>query len=508
MKDFLSIIFLVILSSILYLLTIKGVYGNINVYKIKNYLDTKSQPFELSPERNRYLLVYSLAENRSFSLTEDMAEIAGTDIGYFKGKYYIFFAPGVSLFALPFYLAGKYFNLSQVLTYSMVSFFAILSIVFIFLICRNIFKFPRWISTLCPLVFAFGSVSWSYAVTLYQHNLTAFFILSSFYAVWKFKKKAEEYIYGSYIWFCYGLAIFVDYPNSILMLPIIIYFLISSVGFSINKNILTGKIKLSFISSALFLIILGLMHGYYNYKNFGDWKKLSASLPSYSSIKKIEQTENTQPKKEEIKKAEERKKKVVFFKEENLNNGFYTLFFSSDRGLFFYSPIFILGFLGLYFVSKKMSLEHNILLSVILTHSFLYSSWLDPWGGWAYGPRYLIPMTAVLSIFIGFFLLKIKNVFIGKVIIFLAFSYSLLISLLGVLTTNAVPPKIEADYLGVDYNFFYNFDLFQNGISSSFIYNNYFSTLLNLGEYFVLIYLSILVIFYFILFILPGKIWK
>ena len=48
-----------------YILTLRGVYGNIKGSEIKNNLDQGAKPFELSPERGRFILTLSLAESNS-----------------------------------------------------------------------------------------------------------------------------------------------------------------------------------------------------------------------------------------------------------------------------------------------------------------------------------------------------------------------------------------------------------------------------------------------------------
>ena len=90
-----------------------------------------------------------------------------------------------------------------------------------------------------------------------------------------------------------------------------------------------------------------------------------------------------------------------------------------------------------------------------------------------------------------------------KFLVFVLFAYSSAIALLGALTTNAVPPKIEADFLGLKYNFLYNLDFFLDGKSGSFLYNTYFAHSISLQNYFLLIYVALLVVVTVILFIVP-----
>ena len=54
---------------------------------------------------------------------------------------------------------------------------------------------------------------------------------------------------------------------------------------------------------------------------------------------------------------------------------------------------------------KNKELAVTIIL-MILSIILLYGMWGDPWGGWAFGTRYLIPAFALMSIPIGMALNK------------------------------------------------------------------------------------------------------
>src|SRR6185312_3321642 len=129
MNRFLIIIILVIVSTGVYLSTIKGVYGNVTAGSIKNNLDQATKPLELSPERGRFLLTQNLSLHNSFALSQSQADAAMPDVGYYKGRFYVFFAPGISLYVLPFYNLGLMFNLNQLFAFGSMALLSIASLI-------------------------------------------------------------------------------------------------------------------------------------------------------------------------------------------------------------------------------------------------------------------------------------------------------------------------------------------------------------------------------------------
>lgn len=510
MKNFLSCLLIILIAGSAYLLTLKGVYGNPQVKDITNSFNQATKPFELSPERDRYLLVLSLVQNRSFALSTQLADAAFPDTGYYQGKQFIYFAPGISLLGVPLYILGSSFNLGQLFTFGVIPLFAIATLIFIFLICRDIMKLPIWSSLLACGIYAFASTSWSYAVTLYQHHVTAFFIFASFYGVWRYRQKSIMSIFwGLFVWTNYALAIFIDYPNAILMLPVMIYFFISAFSIHTTEDKQSITFRISFLLTSVFFIILMAIHGYYNYANFGSWKNVSGGLIGIKQIRDLH-LENNPHATQKIAQMQKNKNIVHFFTEDYFVHGLYILFISNERGLFFYSPIFILGIFGVIAVCSALNIEAATLLSISIIDIFLYSSFGDPWGGWAFGPRYLIPTMAVLSIFIALWLSTTKHRIVSKLITFPLLIVSTAISLLGTLTTSSIPPKSEADAMNrmytnlhVGYNFLYNLDFLKQGKSSSFLYNDFFANHIHLATYFLILSGTLAFIFIFILFVMP-----
>lgn len=505
MKNFLAIFFIIVLASGLYALTLRGVHGNPKAETIKATLEEAPKPFELSPERGRFAHVLSLSENNSYALSKTLGEFVYPDVGWSEGKFYSFFAPGISYMVLPFYELGKNYELSQLFTFAFISLVSILALIFLFKIAREILKLPIWASILAVVIFAFGSTAWSYAVTLYQHHVTVFFMLSAVYCIWRYKQRTRfSWVWAIWPWVAYALAISIDYPNAILLLPVMVYFLIVAIDVHKLNEKLTVKLRNGFLITSLAFVLLAGIQLNFNNKEFGGYTKLAGGITGYKTIVESKwQDYSVSEINQKLKERGGQKNVVKFFSEQKIPSSFGTLWFSKDRGLLFYSPIFLLAIFGLLSLLRKMDLEKGVLLSLVVVNVFLYSSWGDPWGGWAYGPRYLIPSMSILSLFVASWLVSGSWVWVRRLFALVLFAYSSAIAILGVLTTNAVPPRIEADQMHTTYNYLRNILMLQAGQSGSFAYNTIFRDSTSLLNYAIAIYGVVLVVFIVLVFIGP-----
>jgi hypothetical protein len=74
-----------------------------------------------------------------------------------------------------------------------------------------------------------------------------------------------------------------------------------------------------------------------------------------------------------------------------LGQGILGQLISPGRGLLLFSPVLILSFVGLVPALRQFRAEALLAFSVILGHLLLYGKWFMWHGGFAWGPRFLIP---------------------------------------------------------------------------------------------------------------------
>ncbi len=493
-KKIFPFLLIIFASMFFYVFTLRGAYGNFSTIDQLSTIRDRVGPFESSHEMSSYATTLSLIQNKTISFGKPLADFSGSDVGFFKGKFYSFFPPGVAVAVIPLYLLGSNFNLALVFAYGTVVLITIINLIYLFKICREVFNFPVWVSVFCVFIFGFGSTAWSYSITIYQHQFVVFFLLVSFYATWRYRKADHiRWVWATLIWILYGISIYFDYPNVIILSPIIVYFFLSSI--SLEKDKTEVRFKMNKVFPLTLLIFFGIILSflYYNYTVFGNWKTLHNTLPAYIWT-------NTEKIKVENQEGVIQKSSLIQgFKEKSIITNSEILLISKNRGILFFTPIFILACFSIVGIKRRLNLETIILLCVLGVTFLLYCSWGDPWGGEAYGSRYLIPIMPILSIFVADFLYQTRF----KVATFILFVYSSAVALLGALTTNMVIQGYKEITRNKKADFFYNLDFLKDGKSGSFIYNNFFIDDISLVHYFFVIYGLLLVTVIFVLFILP-----
>jgi len=491
----LNILFISFIAVVL-ALTVRGNYGNPNEENINEDGWVEKGPFELSPERGRFALTYSLVEDRSIKFSLPIAKFVTPDLGYKNGEFVSLFAPGVSFISIPGYVVGKAFNASQIGAFSTIAFFALLNTLLVAKVAEKLGA-NTLSAKIASLIFLFATPAFSYATTMYQHHISVFIILLSLYSVISHRDIISLVIVS----FLYSIGISIDYPNAILVAPIMIFALgrlikrqvVDKKIIQVNFNLLKPFALIAVIPPLLFFL-------WFNKTSYGSAFRLSGTIPRVVEIEGDKPLFYRASEEKNVSENElgelEKKTAAGFFETRNIINGLYVHIFSLDRGIVFYAPVILLGLMGMFILTKKKNI--TVFWAIVGVNIIIYSMWGDPWGGWAFGSRYLIPTYAVLSIFTPFVLSKLrKDIFLISIVLVLI-SYSVLVNSLGALTTIANPPEIEAQSLSEisgreeKFTFERNIDLLLENNSKSFVYNQFLKDSIYVWEYYYLVTLPIL----------------
>lgn len=492
---------LLIFCVLVFFLSIRGIAGNPKAEELDSPKWRNEGPFE---QTGRFSLLYSIVEDHSFQFSLPLARFAMPDLATINGNYVSLFAPGVSFLAIPGYVIGKYFGIAQVGTFAVISIFAIINIFLIRAIAIKVGISPI-AATIGGLIFVFATPAFPYAVDLYQHHISTFLILFSIFSLLYF----SDFVALIFVWLCAAASIPVDYPNFLMMLPIGIYALTRIFVSKRNGNDLRVEVSLLKLFTLVVMILPLAFFLWFNQMSYGNPFRLSGALQRVTKIDasgkplgiKIEK--NTP---EQTKKSIQNQISVLnMFNPRLMINGFYIHFISPDRGMLMYTPVMFFGFVGAVIFLKRRMKFATLFAYIASINILIYSMWGDPWGGWAFGSRYLIPAYAILSIFIAYllFVLNRKNLFL--VVFFAVLSYSVAINTLGALTSSLNPPKIEADVIAREakhefkYTYDRNIDFLNNQGSKSYFFKTYVANYISPWNYYIDLTFFIIVVFAFLL---------
>ena len=495
-----SVLFLVTFGILVLLLSIRGNLGNPSEDVLNNSNWKEDGPFELSPDRGRFALTYSIVEDKSFFYSLPIARFATPDLGFKNGKYVSLFAPGISFLVVPGYIIGKLFGISQVGAFSVISLFAVFNLILVRAISIKLGA-NSTAATIASILFLFATPSFSYAVTLYQHHISTFLILASIYILMRWNSFKSLFI----IWFLLAASISIDYPNLILMFPIGIF---AAGKFFILKNLKDSihvSVKLIKVATLIGIILPLTFFLLFNYKSYANPLQFSGTVSSIGAIDDkgepaVPRTASPEQVDKFLNPEKQQKSALKFFATRNLLNGLYLHIFSPDRGIVSFTPVILFGIVGAVILYGLKNKYLPLIASIISLNILLYSMWGDPWGGWAFGSRYLIPAYSLMAIFASITLTKFRKNYLFIIVFFLIMMYSVFVNTLGALTTNANPPQVEVLQLEKvsghpeSYTFLRNADYLIRGNSKSFVFRAFAKKYLKATEYFLIISSLILVV--------------
>ena len=113
-------------------------------------------------------------------------------------------------------------------------------------------------------------------------------------------------------------------------------------------------------------------------------------------------------------------------------SGLLGLLLSPGRGLLVFCPVLALSIPGWYFISRHSKTQAVFLLLTAGPLYCLYGFWKFWWGGWSWGPRFLLPVIPILCFPLACFLEHTRSAHNSKIKAAL-YSLFLLLSLVGLL---------------------------------------------------------------------------
>ncbi len=490
----LPLILLFILIAVILGGFVKGKNENGKLLYQHDYNRGVGGPLEASNSTARYALTESLVKNGSVFLSENLAQFASPDIVYYNNKYLSIFTPGVSFIGVPFYFVGNIFGIPQLATFIAVLLFALFDVFLIAKISKKI-GVSSGFGFVGGLIFLFATNALAYSLTFTQHIMTVSILLSAIYCVLSTKNIRNSILFGI---LC-GIGILLDIPNIFLFLPIVLCFLVLHLKKEETESRLSIRLNWRFLAILVGIIPFVLIFGWYNIATTGSPTKLGQTLGRSTAF----QTQLPEQVASNAATFQDDAPRPIGishlpFSTRAQLDGMYTLLLSDERSWLFYCPVIFVGLVGLIVLYRKKETRFFSLMcfAIVGIDILLYAMFTDPWGGWAFGPRYLIPGAGVLSLGIGAALERYKKNVIALLVFFALFLYSAWVNVLGALTTSSIPPKVEAIHLNVPipWNYQYNLQLLHTNFSSSLFYNLVAEKKLDASSYLFLMFFIITIL--------------
>jgi len=424
-------------------------------------------PFESSNNNSRYALVQAMVHDRTFILDTEKARFSSPDVSKLGDRYFSIFTPGVSFLGLPFYLAGRFLGNPQLVTYLSVTLLALVNFFLVVLLARRLgATVPA--SLLSGSLFLFGSNALSYATTFTQHHPSTTVILLSLLISGARLSLWRDLLFG----LLFGIGLLLDIPNVFFLAPPAVYLMYRHFEFNYRNPLLSVRFNPRFLVTFLGIAAGILVLIWYNLGTTGSPFLLAQFVGTTDDFV----FNPVGPDPTTLVQEESQIVRLPLNTRKQLN-GFYTLLVSNERGWFYYSSFIVFGLWGLYEAYRRQQSRNSALLyiSLISVMLVIYSMFGDPWGGWSFGPRYLIPATAVACIPIGLIVTRFRKNLAFTILFWAAALWSIFLSSLGALTTNLIPPKKEASGLSVyiPYTPLRNVEMMNQGRTSSLFYNTF-----------------------------------
>ena len=310
------------------------------------------------------------------------------DKSFYNGHYYSDKAIGTSLLGVIFYapmywlmkLTSFEMDLRQIkyiLTFLVIGLPSAITGCLLYILCETISKskMKAFVATLSVML---GTMCLPFSAIFFGHQLAAAFLFSSFFLIFQLKLKPDmknQPLYLFWIGFLLGCAFLVEYTTLVVILLLVVYcvYLLWEKK-SPAENL--RKLIMPTLGGVIPIVILMI----YNNHIFG-----SPFTIGYEHLGNEFQASMS--------------KGLMGINWPRLLVLYY-LTFHPAQGLFWQSPVLLLGFVGLYYmlINKQYRIEAMVIVFSSVLYLLLNSGYFMWWGGASFGPRHLIPMLPFLAI--------------------------------------------------------------------------------------------------------------
>jgi hypothetical protein len=247
----------------------------------------------------------------------------------------------------------------------------------LYILCETISKskMKAYVATLSVML---GTMCLPFSAIFFGHQLAGALLFSSFFLIFQLRLKPNiknNHFYLFWIGFLLGCAFLVEYTTLVVILPLVIY----CVYMLWEKKSPVHSLKKLILPTLGGLIPLAILM-IYNLRIFG-----SPFTIGYEHLGNEFQASMSQG--------------LMGINWPRLFVLYY-LTFHPAQGLFWQSPVLLMGFVGIYYmlIDKQYRIEALVIVLSSVLYILLNSGYFMWWGGASFGPRHLIPMLPFLAI--------------------------------------------------------------------------------------------------------------
>jgi 4-amino-4-deoxy-L-arabinose transferase-like glycosyltransferase len=380
------------------------------------YLITYAGAFKSNDERAYFSGMDSFVKRGEFTANQIYWDYTAVGMLTADGDMVPNYEPGQMLAPIPLYLWGRALGASVqgVLLFNAIVLAGAVALLYL---CLIELAYRRAAALLGALVFAFATLAWPYSRTFFREPLTTLAYLLAFYALLRYRPPVpRRWIWPALAGFGLGLAIITKLigVGVIPGLALLAWSTEWRRGPDDGRGLWPSRLRMALAAAIPLLAFLGL-YQFYNWMTLSGVETFSRNIVEYTTNPQLSQTVPMR-----------------------MLRALTGITISPYKGLFWYSPVLLLGLVGAWPFVRRHRWEGWAALLIVLAHIVGYSRYNYWSGGVAWGMRYLLPITPFLVLLaapVWDFLAqpaRTGGAVAGKVAAWTLIVISLLIALLGV----------------------------------------------------------------------------
>jgi hypothetical protein len=327
-------------------------------------------------ERALFSGIDSLIKRGDFHVNQIYWDYSNVAMETTDGEMVPNYEPAQMILAIPFYLWGRSLGaaLQGVLFFNAVVTAASAALL---TLCFLELGYRRRTATLGALVYAFATLAWPYSRVFFREPLTVLAYLVAVYALLRYRSPApRRLLWPALAGAAAGLA-FTTKQISVAALPSLLLLALAyewrrpaDAGSGISRR--TARLR-ALLAAALPLAAIVLLGQLYQWTTLSGVEAFARNIVDFTTNPQLS---SSLP--------------------ERMLRGGLGLTVSPFRGVFWYSPVLLLGLLGALPFTRRHRWEGIAFLLLIAAHILGYSRYLYWSGGVAWGARYMLPIIPFL----------------------------------------------------------------------------------------------------------------